>query len=210
MKKFLLTLLTITFMTNTISAHSGRTDSKGGHWDRSRGTYHYHNGGSTPVSNQTRETTKNTYNNNYTVYSNTITINNKDLSKLYTTKNFIYPTFLHNDIVYLPLTNYVLEYLGIDSTFENNTLTLNTKSEYNTYVTPEIKYSSSNDISVTAPSYKIIINGELINNSSEKYPFFNYNGITYLPLTWNNVVNRLHLDFENNQGKLIINNNNQN
>lgn len=25
-------------------AHSGRTDSNGGHWDRSTGTYHYHSG----------------------------------------------------------------------------------------------------------------------------------------------------------------------
>ena len=30
--------------------HSGRTDSKGGHWDRKAGTYHYHNQGTTPGS----------------------------------------------------------------------------------------------------------------------------------------------------------------
>ena len=30
------------------SSHSGRTDSKGGHWDRKAGTYHYHNQGTTP------------------------------------------------------------------------------------------------------------------------------------------------------------------
>ena len=24
-------------------AHSGRTDKNGGHWDRKKGTYHYHN-----------------------------------------------------------------------------------------------------------------------------------------------------------------------
>lgn len=30
----------------TVSAHPGRTDANGGHWDRSAGTYHYHNGGS--------------------------------------------------------------------------------------------------------------------------------------------------------------------
>lgn len=27
-----------------VNAHSGRTDSKGGHYDRSTGEYHYHNG----------------------------------------------------------------------------------------------------------------------------------------------------------------------
>lgn len=31
-------------------AHSGRTDANGGHWDRSTGTYHYHNGGSSTNS----------------------------------------------------------------------------------------------------------------------------------------------------------------
>lgn len=31
-------------------AHSGRTDSNGGHYDRSTGIYHYHNGGTTQYS----------------------------------------------------------------------------------------------------------------------------------------------------------------
>lgn len=31
-------------------AHSGRTDSNGGHYDRSTGIYHYHNGGATQYS----------------------------------------------------------------------------------------------------------------------------------------------------------------
>lgn len=31
-------------------AHSGRTDSNGGHYDRSTGIYHYHNGGETQYS----------------------------------------------------------------------------------------------------------------------------------------------------------------
>lgn len=35
----LLCLLTI-----TVLAHSGRTDSSGGHWNRSTGEYHYHHG----------------------------------------------------------------------------------------------------------------------------------------------------------------------
>lgn len=36
-----------------VSAHSGRTDANGGHWDRSTGTYHYHNGGSSGNSGGT-------------------------------------------------------------------------------------------------------------------------------------------------------------
>lgn len=48
MKKYILALFTL-FMLLTImpiwsSAHSGRTDSKGGHYDHSTGEYHYHHG----------------------------------------------------------------------------------------------------------------------------------------------------------------------
>ena len=44
-------LIVVTLL--SASAHSGRTDSNGGHWNRSTGTYHYHNGGSnyTPAPN---------------------------------------------------------------------------------------------------------------------------------------------------------------
>jgi len=48
MKKVLLILtITITFFTGYINssfAHSGRTDSNGGHYNRSTGEYHYHHG----------------------------------------------------------------------------------------------------------------------------------------------------------------------
>lgn len=58
---FIIVLLTIFLFTNNLNAfaHPGRTDSKGGHWDRSTGTYHYHNGG----------TSSGTSNNNYSTIS---------------------------------------------------------------------------------------------------------------------------------------------
>jgi hypothetical protein len=40
------TLLSIFNIEISIIAHSGRTDSDGGHYNRSNGEYHYHNGGS--------------------------------------------------------------------------------------------------------------------------------------------------------------------
>jgi hypothetical protein len=50
MKKLLL-ILFITFgFISLVSAHSGRTDSSGGHNNRSTGTYHYHNSGSSSSS----------------------------------------------------------------------------------------------------------------------------------------------------------------
>ena len=42
--KMFICILLVICLTNAI-AHSGRTDSNGGHWNRKTGTYHYHNGG---------------------------------------------------------------------------------------------------------------------------------------------------------------------
>ena len=37
-------LLSLAFLPLSSAAHSGRTDSKGGHYDRETGDYHYHHG----------------------------------------------------------------------------------------------------------------------------------------------------------------------
>lgn len=44
MKKTFSVLLCFILLFCTASAHAGRTDSAGGHWDRANGTYHYHHG----------------------------------------------------------------------------------------------------------------------------------------------------------------------
>lgn len=41
---FLFAFLLIIILINNVYAHSGKTDSYGGHYDYSTGTYHYHNG----------------------------------------------------------------------------------------------------------------------------------------------------------------------
>ena len=41
------TILSIFSLLSNVFAHPGRTDSNGGHYDRSTGIYHYHNGGTT-------------------------------------------------------------------------------------------------------------------------------------------------------------------
>jgi hypothetical protein len=38
---------------SVVSAHPGRTDSNGGHWNRKTGTYHYHSGSSSSSGNTT-------------------------------------------------------------------------------------------------------------------------------------------------------------
>jgi len=46
LKKLLLILFISFSFISLVTAHSGRTDSSGGHNNRSTGTYHYHNSGS--------------------------------------------------------------------------------------------------------------------------------------------------------------------
>lgn len=40
----IITVIVCLIMAFSVSAHSGGTDSKGGHYDRSSGEYHYHHG----------------------------------------------------------------------------------------------------------------------------------------------------------------------
>jgi hypothetical protein len=39
-------------------AHSGRTDKNGGHWDRKKGTYHFHSNPKTDVAKVNRSRAK--------------------------------------------------------------------------------------------------------------------------------------------------------
>ncbi len=44
MKRLLFTMFVVLLLSITVCAHSGGTDSKGGHYNRSTGEYHYHHG----------------------------------------------------------------------------------------------------------------------------------------------------------------------
>lgn len=55
MKKFFSTL-TLILVCCTTQSHSGRTDSRGGHYNRKTGVYHYHNGGGKSVKKAAKPT----------------------------------------------------------------------------------------------------------------------------------------------------------
>lgn len=44
MKRFFAFLASLFILSSAVSAHPGRTDANGGHWDRSAGEYHFHTG----------------------------------------------------------------------------------------------------------------------------------------------------------------------
>lgn len=52
MKKIIPIVIFIMLFSISCFAHSGRTDSNGGHYDTSTGEYHYHNDGTTSYENE--------------------------------------------------------------------------------------------------------------------------------------------------------------
>lgn len=60
MKRLLLILAFVAFLAVPldVSAHSGRTDSSGGHYNRKTGQYHYHNGGGSSSSSSSKKSSK--------------------------------------------------------------------------------------------------------------------------------------------------------
>lgn len=44
MKKVITVFIALIILTSIVTAHPGKTDSKGGHYDRKNGGYHYHHG----------------------------------------------------------------------------------------------------------------------------------------------------------------------
>lgn len=76
-------LLIVIFLSFSASAHSGKTDSDGGHWDNNTGEYHYHHGypahqhtnGECPYDfkDNIKHTEKSNYNYNYSYTTTTAT-----------------------------------------------------------------------------------------------------------------------------------------
>ena len=96
-----------------------------------------------------------------------------------------YPLLIYSNITYFPMTYHLSRFMGVSADWNNGSKTLDiTAGGARTAYAAETGKKQSGSVSVTLPSYKISVNGAQINNKEEKYPIFNYNGITYFPLTW--------------------------
>lgn len=124
MKKIVLLFIVFVICSSISFAHPGRTDSNGGHYDRSTGEYHYHNDGygeGSIIDNDVGGTLKvndtdtnywqkeidnkqNTINsmqeqmyskqNTISKLNNTITDKNKEINKMETTQKFMWIGFI--------------------------------------------------------------------------------------------------------------------
>lgn len=96
-----------------------------------------------------------------------------------------YPLLIYSNITYFPMTYHLSRFMGVSADWNGGSKTLDiTAGGARTAYVAETGKKQSGSVSVTLPSYKVSVNGAQINNKEEKYPIFNYNGITYFPLTW--------------------------
>lgn len=102
-----------------------------------------------------------------------------------------YPIAMYKHIIYLPLTYDVTKALGItlDFSAENGlNITSLDKSVQLDQEFMNSQYVPGEKINAQTVSYPVCINGQKIDQEKALYPFLNYRGVTYLPLTWEYAV----------------------
>ena len=100
-------------------------------------------------------------------------------------KNAKYPLLTYSNITYFPMTYHLSRFMGVETDWNGTAKSLNIYAggAQSAYVAEPGK-APKGSVSVTLPSYRISVNGALIDNKEATYPIFNYNGVTYFPLTF--------------------------
>ena len=108
-----------------------------------------------------------------------------------------YPLLVYKDITYLPMTFHLCRFLGLATEWDeySRTLAITRTGGTGEYV-PDTGHSRrSGGVSVTPVDYPVIVNDEKIDNSTARWPLFNYGGVTYFPLTWAFAVDDFGWDY---------------
>ncbi len=97
-----------------------------------------------------------------------------------------YPLIVYKDITYFPMTYHYADFLGLNTDWRNNTLTINKEAhpfaDYSDWYAQ--KATNKNSYTATVATSNIVVNGKNIKNSQEKYPLLLFRDVTYFPLTW--------------------------
>ena len=119
-----------------------------------------------------------------------------------------YPLLVYKDITYFPMTYFDSRHLGIVTEWDGETNTLAiSKKNINSILTAyknEIENQTKNDVSIC--NFNIIVNGKVIDNKKEPYPFLTFREVTYFPLTWRFAVDEFGWEYSfDNESGLVIN-----
>lgn len=134
----------------------------------------------------------------------TVILNDVD----YDSTEAMYPLINYKGITYFPITWNLSRSLGLSTKYsKENGLEIKLGQ-----ATGGLVYNKGEGNDVTTsykaslPSYKISVNGRIINNNSEDYPILNFRDITYFPLTWKYAVEEFKWEYHyaNDKGLNII------
>lgn len=112
-----------------------------------------------------------------------IQINGKTIDN----KKSKYPFLTYKGITYFPMTYNYSQALGLNSSWNATTgLIIIQKDASKTDISPTLGGNNTPEKKLLAKfaDYNITVNGKTVDNSSEEYPLFSYNDITYFPMTW--------------------------
>lgn len=115
--------------------------------------------------------------------------------------NSEYPFLNYEGITYFPMTWNILSWIGLNTNWsDQDGFNINSSDTYDEYRTYENTINDfEGEYNITIPLYEINVNGVVINNAEEEWPFINYNGVTYFPMTWENAVIRFGWKLEWNE-----------
>lgn len=211
-------VLTLLFSAS-LAAHSGRTDSSGGHRDNRNasglGSYHYHCGGNPPhlhsggacpyaastysapsSSSSTKSPAQSDPNRvSATCTRNKISLNGVTAAQISAASGF--DCLIYNDITYIPMTYDLASHMGLHCSFSMDEGLVVAKAEQASVM----KTTTSSVSTFTAPveavkaTGKITVNEKAIDNAAELYPLLIYEDITYFPMTWRFAVEEFGWDY---------------
>lgn len=121
-----------------------------------------------------------------------------------------FPFIVYKGITYFPMTYHDSRFLGLE-TLWNNKIGLEVKGTENgnnyNYREPELlKAKNKASYTATIASFKIKVNGKVIDNTKEKYPLLLFREVTYFPMTWRFGVDEFGWEYNFTTEKgLIIN-----
>ncbi len=205
-------------------AHSGRTDSSGGHKDNKNksglGYYHYHHGygphlhtggvcpyAVSPSSNTTSVSTSKSepvlVHEHGEIPSFKVSVCSSEINQ----STSEYPMFVYNDVTYIPMTWGMCQALGLTSEYRESTgLHLTTGQPKSDRFEPlqSDALTVSEEVDIDDAGVCVWIDGVVLTEDSQ-YPFKNHNGITYIPLTWD-IATKLGVEYSySNETGLVIN-----
>lgn len=102
-------------------------------------------------------------------------------------KTAAYPLLYYKNITYMPMTYENCKLLGLTSQWDKETglsVSLADPNEIPTVNENPIQYHNPSAVTAAVVSDPITLNGHIIDNAKEPYPFLRYNDVTYFPLTF--------------------------